>query len=418
MSRHALPDPEVLVVGGGPAGSTVAGILAGGGRDVLVVDRADFPRPKPCGECLNPGAVAALDRLGLLETVLALDPARLQGWRVEGTRSSVQDDFGAGLGGLALPRERLDHALLQEALARGARLREGVRAEEVEPATGSAGPRVRLRLAGGDHATLRPRLVVGADGLRSRVARSLGLVEAPSGSRRASLTCRVRWPSGAPEDGGPGPGAGGPGAGGPGRRGSLQVYAGITLGVAPVDGVASLGNVTVVAETDRHGSRMAADPRAFVAAVLQERLPPPWPEIVAGPWASGPFRRRVRRPWAPGVVLVGDAAGYYDPFTGQGIYRALRSAELAAEAVEAALDRGEAGWAELARYGRRWRAEVAPGRRLQRVVHAVMTRAWLREPVLGLLDRARLLPPIIRVTGDAAPVSSLFHPTGWARAPE
>lgn len=394
------PDsPEVLVVGGGPAGSTTAGLLARTGRSVLVVDRASFPRPKACGECLSPGAVAALERLGLLDAVLALEPARLPGWTVAGSHRSARADFGRGLEGLGVPRERLDTALLEAALDRGAHLREEVRVETVAPAEPGVRPAVRLRLPSGERAVLRPRVVVGADGLRSRVVRSLGLLAGRRGGGRASLTCRVRWPEGSR---------------GPGR-GSLRVHQGVTLGMAPVRADGKLGNVTVVADAARHRSELAGDARGFVEEILRERVDGPLPEIVDGPWASGPFRQPVPRPWAPGVVLVGDAAGYYDPFTGQGIYRALRSGELAAGAVSAALEAGAGrSWAALERYGNRWQREVRPRRRVQRVVDAVMSRPWLREGALDLVARGGLLPAIIRVTGDAAPVSSLFDPRQWA----
>jgi flavin-dependent dehydrogenase len=378
----------------------VAGLLAREGRDVLVVDRATFPRPKPCGECLNPGAVAALRRLGLLEPVLALEPARLEGWSVGGGGRAVRGDFGGSLHGLGVPRERLDAALLEEARHRGARLLEGVKVEEVAPSRSGAGPEVRVRLPAGGSATVRPRVVVGADGLRSRVARSLGLVGARPRPTKASLTVRVRWTEGeAPE------------------QGRLRVHDGITLGVAPVDARGRLGNVTVVADTRRHRGALAGGGDALVRHVLAERLGPPLPEVVGGPWSSGPFRQPVPRPWAPGVVLVGDAAGYYDPFTGQGIYRALRSAELATPAILATLAGGTAGgpWTELARYGTSWTAEVRPRRRLQMVVETVMARNWLREPTLAVLEQAALLPALIRVTGDAAPLSSLLRPWGWTR---
>ena len=400
MSGRVPESPEVLVVGGGPAGSTVAGLLAREGHEVLVVDRATFPRPKPCGECLNPGAVAALRRLGLLETVLALEPARLEGWSVGGGGRAVRGDFGGSLHGLGVPRERLDAALLEHARHRGARLLEGARVEEVAPAGAGTRPEVRLRLPGGGAATLRPRVVVGADGLRSRVARSLGLVGARPRPAKASFTVRVRWTEGEA----------------PGR-GRLRVRGGITLGIAPVDARGRLGNVTVVADTRRHRDALAGGGGALVRRVLSQRVGPPLPDVVGGPWSSGNFRQPVARPWAPGVVLVGDAAGYYDPFTGQGIYRALRSAELAASAVVATLTGGTAGaaWTELARYGRSWKAEVRPRRRLQVVVDTVMTRSWLREPALAVLEQAGLLPALIRVTGDAAPVSSLLRPWGWTR---
>lgn len=390
--------PEVLVVGAGPAGSTLAGLLARTGRDVLLVDRAVFPRPKPCGECLNPGAVAALGRLGLLNRVRALDPARLDGWTVEGRLASASAAFGGGLHGLGMARERLDAALVEAAVARGARLREGVRLEAVEAAGPDGRPRARLRPADGPPVELRPRMVVGADGLRSRVARALGLAAREPGPGRLSLTCRVRGvPAGAwSQEGG-------------GLRGRLSVHGGVTLGLAPVDGPASAGNATVVVAARRHGRAVAGRARSFAAEVLRSRLPGADVEVVDGPWASGPFRQPVRRRWAPGVVLVGDAAGYFDPFTGQGIYRALRSAELAAEAAEAFLE-APGSPAPLAAYDAAWAAEVASGRRLQAAVDGIMARGWIREPALAAVAGAGLLRRIIRVTGDAAPVSSLFPP--------
>lgn len=402
MSGPLPRAPEVLVVGAGPAGSTLAGLLAREGRDVLLVDRASFPRPKPCGECLNPGAVAALARLGLLDRVEALRPARLEGWTVEGRLASASAGFGGTLHGLGVARERLDAALVEAARDRGALLREGVRLEAVEAAGPDGRPRVRLRPRGGPPVVVRPRVVVGADGLRSRVARSLGLAARERGPGRLSLTCRVR---GVPPGTWRRADGGGPG----GLRGRLSVHGGVTLGLAPVDGPGAVGNATVVTSARRRGRRVAGDARGFVEEVLAARLPGADVEVVDGPWASGPFRQPVRRRWAPGVVLVGDAAGYFDPFTGQGIYRALRSAELAADAVERCLA-APGSWTPLAAFDAAWAAEVAPGRRVQAVVDAVMARAWLREPALGAVAGAGLLRRIIRITGDAAPVSSLIGP--------
>jgi flavin-dependent dehydrogenase len=112
-------------------------------------------------------------------------------------------------------------------------------------------------------------------------------------------------------------------------------------------------------------------------------------------------------------VLVGDAAGYFDPFTGQGIYRALRSAELACEAVDTTLRSPSAGWRELRSYGRTLAVELRGGRWLQRVVEVIMARPRLRGPVVDLLARGGALDDVIRVTGDAAPVSSLLRPGLW-----
>ena len=73
-------DADVIIAGAGPAGSALAGLLALEGMDVVVLDRAEFPRTKPCGECINPGGVSALTRLGLLDVVQKCSPVRLAGW--------------------------------------------------------------------------------------------------------------------------------------------------------------------------------------------------------------------------------------------------------------------------------------------------------------------------------------------------
>ncbi|HLN62756.1 MAG TPA: FAD-dependent monooxygenase, partial [Symbiobacteriaceae bacterium] len=74
--------PDLLIVGAGPAGAALGGLLAARGWAVEIVEAARFPRPKPCGECLNPGAVAALHRLGLWEAAAPLEPMGLSGWRM------------------------------------------------------------------------------------------------------------------------------------------------------------------------------------------------------------------------------------------------------------------------------------------------------------------------------------------------
>src|SRR5688572_7039615 len=73
---------EVVVVGAGPAGSVTAALLARCGHDVLLVDRAHFPRSKPCGESMNPGAIRELAALGVLRSVLARSHRPIRGWRV------------------------------------------------------------------------------------------------------------------------------------------------------------------------------------------------------------------------------------------------------------------------------------------------------------------------------------------------
>lgn len=393
--------PDVLVVGGGPAGSTVAGLLAERGWGVTVLDRARFPRPKPCGECLNPGAVAALDRLDLLEPVRALDPARLRGWRIRTFRSEpAVGTFGPDAGpGFGVDRARLDHALLNAARRRGARVVEGMKVEDVRPGRGGGDPAVRVRGPRGDPGERSARIVVGADGLRSVTARSVGAHRRGPRLRKLSLTVRLRG-SGPTRD-----------------RGRLVLGDERVLGLAPVHARRGVWNATVVARADRRGGEVAGNPAGFVRSALAA-APVDWlrgPAIADGPWASGPFDWPVRRTVAPGVLLVGDAAGYYDPLTGQGIYRALRSAELAAGAIDRSLRDDRVSTRELGEYDRALRREFRPGRWLQKAVEQVVSRPILREPVVSRLARAPgSLSALIRVTGDEAPLRSLLAPRAWS----
>jgi menaquinone-9 beta-reductase len=385
-------EAQVLVAGAGPAGSALALRLARAGISVTLLDRARHPRPKPCGECLNPGAVREMEMLGVEHVLDAGCP--LEGWRLRATDGAFFDGrFPPPVRGVAIDRSRLDAALAAEAVAAGARMLE--ERQVVDLLHGGGRVRgVRVRTPSGDTQDMEAAVVVGADGLRSVVARRLGVIRRPPRLRKVALTAHCT---------GIAPSAAGAGIG------ELRATAGGCVGVADIGG--GVHNVTVVASGDEI-ARLADDPEGYFDLQRARTLVDRGAGVRAGPLQrTGPFDVPVRRPGAPGALLVGDAAGYYDPFTGQGVYRALRGARIAA-AVIGPLLAGDIGWEEaLGRYSRAHRQAFRAGRLLQRAIEQVVSRPRAFGATSRLLHcRPAAADALVGVAGDALSPGRLLQP--------
>lgn len=390
--------PDVVIAGAGPAGAALAARLARLGMRVLLIDPAAFPRGKACGESLNPGAVAALERLGAGAALTAASP--LRGWRLFAR-------IGAPDRGAARPREcrlpfpspaagvarvRLDAELLRFACAAGAEFAQGWRAEALIWDRGVPRGLVAVR-PGRPRALVPARVVVGADGLHSRVRRLLGLqADAPAPDRHA-LSAHYTGIDGVAE------------------WGELHFAPWGVCGLAPVgEGVANVVVVLHGAPELRFAGDKAGRMQEALAAVdsIAGRLA--GAALLEGPRGAGAFRQPVRAAARPGALLVGDAAGYFDPLTGQGIYRALRSAELAAEVVATALDTGAAGdpWSS---YDRKLRREFGASYLLQRLIDAAVRRPPLLDALVGWLSRhPRAAARLAAWIGDCRQAA---HPLDW-----
>jgi flavin-dependent dehydrogenase len=314
---------EVAIVGGGPAGAALAARLASAGREVVVLERMPAWRWRAGGVFASPAAVAALRRLGLGEAVIAQVARGIPAMRVEtpgGTTFRLT--YGAEAGGaeaVGFDRSRLDPALLDLARAAGADVRPGWTAIALDPAAA----RLDLRGPGGAEKAITASVIVGADGLRSFVARAAGVSGPSRLGPRLGLTYHLPEPDA-----------------GPARDARMHLIRDGYVGIAPVpdDRV----NVGIVLGRSWH-ARVALDGATSIADSIVHGIPPTnedraaWrdsrpTDAVVGAW---PLAHRVTRRSGPNWLLVGDAAGFLDPFTGEGIHRALVSAELAAAAIVA-----------------------------------------------------------------------------------
>ena len=390
---------DVVVVGAGPAGSAAAILLAERGSSVTLLDKAAFPRPKICGEYLSPEAARVLDRLGVLKAVDAAGAQPLSGMRIIAPDGTVLDGTYPTSGpwrgyrdhALAIRREVFDRILLERARALPVDVRERHRVTGLL-VEGGLVRGVKAESADGAPVELRSRLVVGADGRASVVAHALGLVR-PHRLQRLALIQHVS------------------GIEGLGDRGEIYVdppdYS-ILNPVAP--GIVNLSLVVPLAHAKPFSSRL----ETFMEARLRQlrHVPARLAGMKAeGPvMAMGPLAYRVGEPRVGGVLLAGDAAGFYDPFTGEGLYTALRSAELLAEVAHPALSTGDVSADALAPYARAKRAAFADKARVTRALQFIIAHRRLANGAARFLQRRpALLSALMGVIGDFVPPRALLR---------
>ncbi len=367
---------NVLVVGAGPAGSVTALLLARAGATVRMIDRARFPRRKLCGDTINPGARAILGRLGLSSVERGGVP--VAGWIVTGGGVGVQGAYPPSVLGLAMTREVLDVRLVEAAASAGAIVDEERLATEAIIEHGRVVGIRTTGLSGRLQEILRTDLCIAADGRHSRLAFSLGLSRHPRSPRR--------WAVGAYFEG----------ATGVGEFGEMHIRPDYYFGVARVPGDRT--NVCVVT-TDRDRLR---DPAAWIASVVENdpalRARFAASRRVSDAVSVGPLAVDCDRCGIPGLLLAGDAAGFVDPMTGDGLRFAFRGAELTAAAALEALGSSDTVAHERLRELRR---EFRSKRMFNRLVRLLVSSpAAVRAASVGVRVAPSVLRHIINTAGD------------------
>ena len=382
------PDVDFLVVGGGLAGSTLAACLARQGRDVLLVERGDFPRDKLCGEFLSPESQAILKRLDIFDRLTEVEPASIRQARFVG-RSGRTVSLRLPAPAHGITRKRLDSVLFEMAAQAGAQTWTQAEVRHLQPQPGG-GHRVEIRRADGAVAEVTARTVICAHGRRGRpdhaLARTfvgrrhpfIGLKRhhrpAPSADGRALAASLEDHVEIYPFDGG---------------------YCGMSFVETGEVNVCLLAHERLL--RDRRGAAVSGWPSVVTTIAEQHQplahrltaLEPTDRQALAV--AAVPFTPKTR--YERGVFFVGDAAGMIAPLAGDGQAMALESAHALAEllghpsSVSPDADRTGRRWDRIWR--RRYRVRMALAAGLQRLLLQpawAEATLWFVGAVPGLAD--------------------------------
>ncbi len=386
---------DVIIVGAGPAGAGAAIELAEAGARVLLAEQKRFPREKLCGEFISPECLEHFRRLGVLGAMRearGADVSETVFYAASGRGVRVPSEWLAGASGaaaLGLSRAEMDARLLVRAREAGARVSEEATLAGVLIERGVVRG-VRLQEEGGSTVEHSAHVVIDATGraraVARRAARELGQGGEGNGAkaRRSTLVAFKAHMEGAS-----------------GASGACEIYfyAGGYGGLSPVE--RGLSNLCFIARSEDVRARGGDAERVWREVLMRNRRAA---ETLGSARASGGwlavalegFGRSGPVP-APGLLAVGDAAAFIDPFTGSGMLMALESGRLAARSVSEWLPQareGRADFAPLARsyaelYGRRFDARLRVCGALRRAAFAPTALAELAVRALGASSRLR-----------------------------
>ena len=373
---------DIGIVGAGPAGSSAAIALARKGYSVVLVDKSTFPRSKLCGDFLNPINWLLFERLGVTAELLSLEHEKITGFRItcftgEEASFPFPQQSRQSLFGLGLDRLYFDHLLLKTAQRLGATVLEGRKVGELSRER----DQWRIALAGlqGEE-IIRASFLIGADGRNSLVAQRLGLAH-PRDSKERFVGFQLHL--------------------GGVRRMNYQIqihlFPGGYAGLAGVGG--GITNLCFALDKQRINNHSSID------SILENCLykNPHLKESLGASAQIGetlstyPVYTSRKSSWGDGFVLVGDAAYGPEPVTGEGVYFALKSAELASEMIHEAFVRGDLSANQTARYEAACKRCLSWREKLNRFNRGLVYHPSLLRPLVRLSSRTSFpIGPLIR----------------------
>ena len=364
-----------IVVGAGVAGSTTAALLARQGFRVLLVEKATFPREKICGEGLMPSGASILDELGILSELRAQGAQAFSGIHFHLPRNRCIElnfaEVSQTAQGWVVPRMVLDTQLARFAAQQpGVQLCEAFRVLSAQ--TGERQVEV-TGLHQGQLQTHRTRLLIGADGIRSRFHKGFGIHRRKRRTRRFALRTFYDRLQG---------------------TGVVEVHcseAGEAY-VAPMDNGSARITLLLFGSVHRPRGAPLSDlyfEKLSLFPRLMERLKSPYPKGLVE--STGAVSLEVSRCHGRRLLLVGDAAGAVDPVTGQGITVALKDAQLAGRILKERLQEDRLSEQDLCEYTRLRNGYFRPAVQLAQMLLCVVQHPFLARQTLKALSRNHAL---------------------------
>ena len=371
---------DVVIAGGGVAGSALAILLGRRGFSVELLELGQFPREKPCGEGLMPAGVAVLGRLGLAE---AVGGAPFYGVRYHFGKHTAEGRFphasGIPVWGRGQRRKHLDRVLFAAAAATpGVKAHTGVRVE------GPLCENGRITGALVEGAPLRARLVVAADGVNSRIRHRLGL-DAEASRKRFGIRAHFRLAKGHEQP----------------PWVDVVLASGHELYITPLPDREVL---VAVLTGIRHGGEPVHETfQRWISAqpLLASRLE--GAEQISWPMCASWRAKNATLGVAPGAILLGDAMGSIDPISGGGMTHALVTAELLAAYIQQGLEESDE-W--MWKFERERGELLVDFKRLTRILLWLADHPWLAVPILSLVRNSPFV--LSHVVGVAGGTRKLF----------